>query len=69
MCCLAKTLRGCCLPKQEIDYKLEGENADRFRTNFAGTPWIKVPRVLWDFTAEQARHPPPVQTCMQAGSC
>ena len=40
-------------PEQEIDYKLEGENADRFRKNFAGTPWIKVPRVLWDFTAEQ----------------
>ena len=51
------------LPEQEIDYKLEGENADRFRTNFAGTPWIKVPRVLWEFTAEQVgltycSHPP-----------
>ena len=32
---------------------MEGENADRFRKNFAGTPWIKVPRILWDYTAEQ----------------
>lgn len=36
---------------QEIDYRLEGANADRFRTNFAGTPWVKVPRVLWDYSA------------------
>lgn len=27
---------------QEIDYKLEGQNADRFRRNFADQPWIKV---------------------------
>lgn len=27
---------------QEIDYKLEGQNADRFRRNFADSPWIKV---------------------------
>ena len=46
----------CALPEQEIDYKLEGQNADRFRTNFASTPWIKVPRVLWAYTAEQVPH-------------
>lgn len=34
---------------------MEGENADRFRKNFASTPWIKVPRVLWDYTAGQVR--------------
>ena len=28
--------------EQEIDYKLEGQNADRFRRNFADSPWIKV---------------------------
>jgi hypothetical protein len=27
---------------QEIDYEMEGQNADRFRKNFADTPWIKV---------------------------
>jgi hypothetical protein len=27
---------------QEIDYTLEGENADRFRNNFGNVDWIKV---------------------------
>ena len=30
---------------QEIDYELEGKNADRFRVNFQNTPWIKVSNV------------------------
>ncbi|BDA47029.1 Protein ACTIVITY OF BC1 COMPLEX KINASE 8, chloroplastic [Coccomyxa sp. Obi] len=38
---------------QEIDYELEGQNADRFRENFQNTPWIKVPKVLWKYTAGQ----------------
>jgi len=38
---------------QEIDYTLEGKNADRFRKNFEDTPWIKVPRVLWDYTTPE----------------
>ena len=38
---------------QEIDYTLEGKNADRFRTNFESTSWIKVPRVLWDYTTPE----------------
>ncbi|CAL5224135.1 g6768 [Coccomyxa viridis] len=37
---------------QEIDYKLEGQNADRFRRNFADQPWIKVPEVLWGYTSQ-----------------
>ena len=32
---------------QEIDYTLEGANADRFRENFATTDWVKVPKVIW----------------------
>lgn len=27
---------------QEIDYRLEGENADKFRNNFGNVDWIKV---------------------------
>jgi predicted unusual protein kinase regulating ubiquinone biosynthesis (AarF/ABC1/UbiB family) len=38
---------------EEIDYTLEGKNADRFRTNFANVPWIKVPRVLWEYTSPE----------------
>jgi predicted unusual protein kinase regulating ubiquinone biosynthesis (AarF/ABC1/UbiB family) len=38
---------------QEIDYTLEGKNADRFRENFKDTPWIKVPKVLWDYTTSE----------------
>lgn len=38
---------------QEIDYTLEGKNADRFRTNFESTPWIKVPKVKWQYTTPE----------------
>ena len=38
---------------QEIDYTLEGRSADRFRECFAGTEWVKVPRVLWERTASE----------------
>ena len=40
-----------CNRPQEIDYRLEGANADRFRENFKGTPWVKVPEVLWEYSA------------------
>lgn len=36
---------------EEIDYVLEGRNADRFRNNFASTPWVKVPGIYWDLTS------------------
>ena len=32
---------------------LEGQNADKFRTNFAATEWIKVPRVMWELTTPE----------------
>lgn len=38
---------------QEIDYRLEGKNADRFRENFQDTPWIKVPKVLWEYSTSE----------------
>ena len=40
---------------QEIDYELEGRNADTFRTNFADKDWIKVPEVLWQYTTSRVR--------------
>lgn len=36
---------------EEIDYVLEGRNADRFRNNFASTSWVKVPGIYWDLTS------------------
>lgn len=38
---------------QEIDYILEGQNADRFRTNFRTSPWIKVPAIIWPLSSER----------------
>ena len=39
---------------QEIDYKLEGQNADRFRKCFADTPWVKVPEIIWEASSSEA---------------
>ena len=38
---------------EEIDYTKEGRNADRFRENFAGTPWVKVPKVFWHYSTSE----------------
>lgn len=38
---------------QEIDYTLEGENADRFRNNFAAVDWIKVPKVYGQYSTPE----------------
>jgi predicted unusual protein kinase regulating ubiquinone biosynthesis (AarF/ABC1/UbiB family) len=35
---------------QEIDYAIEGSNADRFRKNFEGYPRIVVPKIYWDYS-------------------
>lgn len=35
---------------QEIDYAIEGNNADRFRKNFEGYPRIVVPKIYWDYS-------------------
>ncbi|GLC36873.1 hypothetical protein PLESTB_000183500 [Pleodorina starrii] len=38
---------------QEIDYRLEGKNADRFRENFANVDWVKVPKVYWEYSGQE----------------
>jgi predicted unusual protein kinase regulating ubiquinone biosynthesis (AarF/ABC1/UbiB family) len=35
---------------QEIDYVIEGKNADRFRKNFEGYPRIVVPKIYWEYS-------------------
>ncbi|MCQ3979306.1 MAG: hypothetical protein DPW09_38285 [Anaerolineae bacterium] len=36
--------------RNELDYRREGQNADRFRRSFAGDPGAYIPRMYWDFT-------------------
>ncbi|KAI8552199.1 hypothetical protein RHMOL_Rhmol06G0247300 [Rhododendron molle] len=36
---------------EEIDYINEGKNADRFRRDFRNVKWVRVPLVIWDYTA------------------
>jgi ubiquinone biosynthesis protein len=36
--------------RQELDYRLEGRNAEAFHANFAGHPHVAVPRVYWSYT-------------------
>src|SRR5436853_6820360 len=36
--------------RQELDYRLEGRNAEAFRRDFAGNPQVRIPRVYWSYT-------------------
>jgi ubiquinone biosynthesis protein len=36
--------------RQELDYRLEGRNAEQLHRNFAGHPHVQVPRVYWSYT-------------------
>ncbi|HEY6030409.1 MAG TPA: AarF/ABC1/UbiB kinase family protein [Gaiellaceae bacterium] len=36
--------------RQELDYRLEGRNAEAFHRDFAGHPHVRVPRVYWSYT-------------------
>lgn len=36
--------------RNELDYRYEGQNADRFRRNFADDSGIHVPAVYWEYT-------------------
>ena len=37
--------------RQELDYRLDARNAERFRRNFADNPDVHVPRVYWSYSA------------------
>ena len=39
--------------RQELDYRSEGRNADRFRHNWAGDPHVRIPHVYWSYTRER----------------
>ena len=36
--------------RQELDYRLEGRNAEAFRRNFAGDAHVRIPRVYWSYS-------------------
>lgn len=35
---------------RELDFAVEGHNADRFRAMYRGNPHVKIPRIYWDYT-------------------
>ena len=39
--------------REELDYQREGRNADRFRENFEGADFVRVPRVYWQYTTRR----------------
>lgn len=39
--------------RAELDYLQEGRNAERFASNFAGSPDIAIPRVFWETTTSR----------------
>jgi ubiquinone biosynthesis protein len=39
--------------REELDYRLEGRNADRFRENFADFEKMYVPKVFWEYTSRR----------------
>ena len=41
------------LLRAELDYKQEGQNAERFAAEFAGDPDVQIPRVFWETTTSQ----------------
>lgn len=40
---------------EEIDYENEGRNAERFANDFKDIPWVKVPKIYWDFTSTKVK--------------
>ncbi|MFN3587501.1 MAG: ABC1 kinase family protein, partial [Moraxellaceae bacterium] len=37
---------------RELDFSIEARNADRMRENLRGLPFIKVPKIYWEWTSE-----------------
>lgn len=37
--------------REEVDYTIEGRNADRFRKMFLDSEEVKIPKVYWEFTS------------------
>lgn len=38
--------------RQEIDYTHEAQNADRFHSNFEGSPTVKIPKMHWEYSTK-----------------
>ncbi|NLN75192.1 MAG: AarF/ABC1/UbiB kinase family protein [Armatimonadetes bacterium] len=39
--------------REEMDFTLEGHNADRFRNNFADEPGVHIPKIYWEYTTKR----------------
>ncbi len=39
--------------RNELDFRREGHNADRFRRNFAADPGVHIPHVYWELTTDR----------------
>jgi ubiquinone biosynthesis protein len=39
--------------KKELDFRVEGENAEKFETNFLKNKDVAVPEIFWDFTTSR----------------
>ena len=39
--------------RQELDYRLEGRNAQTFHRHFAGHPHVRIPHVYWSYTRQR----------------
>jgi len=39
--------------RNELNYRREGKNADRFRKNFSKESHLYIPRIYWDFSSER----------------
>ena len=39
--------------RQELDYRMEGRNAEQFRRNFAGDARVRIPEVFWMYSGSR----------------